>query len=72
MTNDIWECSLEPFAENSAAAFILTETLFTLKAKSEVVLKAFLFVIQAIEEVLRKLYTYTTAPQATYNLSACC
>ncbi len=67
MTDDIWDCALEPFAEHPAAAFIFAQTLFMLKEKIRSGPEGSLLVVQAIEQGIEKLYPYTAAHQAAYN-----
>ena len=68
MTDDIWDCALEPFAEHPAAAFIFAQTLFMLKEKIRSGPEGTLLVVQAIEQGIEKVYPYTAAHQAAYKL----
>jgi len=68
MTDDIWGCALEPFAEHPDAAFVFAQSLFMLKKKIGGGPEGTLFVTQAIERGIEKLYPYTTTHQAAYKL----
>ena len=68
MTDEIWDGVLEPFADHPAAAFVFAQSLFMLKEKIRSGPEGTLFVTQAIERGIEKLYPYTTTHHAAYKL----
>ncbi len=68
MTDEIWDGVLELFAEHPDAAFVFAQSLFMLKKKIGSGPEGTLFVTQAIERGIEKLYPYTTSHQAAYKL----
>lgn len=68
MIDSSWDNILEPFSQNSAAAFILAQTLFALKEGIQRGPEGSLSAIQTLEQGIEKLYPYTGTYSAAYKL----
>jgi hypothetical protein len=66
MTGEIWNGIVEPFSGDPAAAFILAQVLFELKEEIRKGRKQ--SAIKTLEEGIAKLYPYTDAHKAAYEL----
>ena len=68
MIDDIWDSVLEPFSDNPNAAFVCAQTFHLLKETIKAGPDGRQAVIRALDEGIKKLYPYSEAHRAGFEL----
>ncbi|MGH9958687.1 MAG: hypothetical protein ACREBC_16410 [Pyrinomonadaceae bacterium] len=68
MLDDIWDGILEPFADDPNGAFVCAQTFHLLKEAIKRGPEGRLAVIKALDDGIQKLYPYSEAHKAGYEL----